>query len=419
MHNFNADTSDDFFQSLSFDEIKARTDKYMLDLFRRAPVAFRFGQGEYLYDTDNKQYIDFLCGIAVTSLGHGEADIIEAIRDQAERVIHTSNLFYNQEQALLAEALVEHSFPGKVFFSNSGTEAIEAAFKLVRSYGQRAKDGATRMVSFEGSFHGRTIAGMCLTAQEKIHSGFGPLLRPEDHAYLPRNDIDILEKEFEENGTNLCGLFIELIQGEGGINVMDQAFMRRCRELCDEYDVLLVADEIQTGIGRTGKLFCFENYQITPDIMALAKGLGNGFPIGAIVVAEDYCDYLQRGQHGSTFSGGHLATRVAFETVKIIMTRDILKNIPALSDYFFQRLNALKSKYKSVVDVRGIGLHIGVELNQPCADVVTACRENGLLVNCTAENTIRIMPPLNISLERAAEGLSILEKVFAANTALH
>ena len=207
--------SEDFFRSWPLSEIQEKTERYMLNLFNRAPIAFRFGQGEYLFDTEGNRYIDFLCGIAVTSLGHGEADLVEAIRDQAERIIHSSNLFYSQEQAQLAEVLVEHSFPGKVFFTNSGTEATEAAFKLARSYGQQAREGATRIISFEGSFHGRSTAGMCLTAQEKIHTGFGPLL--SDCVYLPPNDADLLEKELQDHGGNTCAVFLELIQGDAGV----------------------------------------------------------------------------------------------------------------------------------------------------------------------------------------------------------
>ena len=276
-------SSVDFFQSLSLDEIQKKTREYVLRTYGYPmDLAMSFGQGEYLYDTEGKQYIDFLCGISVTNLGHGDADIVEAIRDQAERLMHTSNLFYSQEAALLAEALINYSFPGKVFFTNSGTEASEAAFKFARSYGQSAKNGATAIITHENSFHGRSTAGMCMTGQDKIHSGFGKLLPEDDLIYLPRNDIDILEKALDDHGRNICAFALELVQGEGGIHVMDKEYVQAARQLCFENDVLLILDEVQTGIGRTGKLFAYEHYEITPDAMTLAKALGNGFPIGGL-----------------------------------------------------------------------------------------------------------------------------------------
>lgn len=397
-----------FEESPGFELIKEKSDKYMLDLFSRAPVSFRFAQGHILYDTEGKQYIDFLSGISVTNLGHGDADIVQAIRDQAERIVHSSNLFYLEQQANLAEALISYTFPGRVFFTNSGAESNEAAFKLVRSYGQQKKDGAERIVSMQNSFHGRTLAGMCLTGQKKIHDGFGKLL--DGHEYLPFNDIDLLEKEFEENGHQICGLFIEPILGEGGIHVAQKEYLLRARELCYEYDVVFVLDEIQTGMGRTGKLWAYEHYGIVPDVLTISKAFGSGFPIGAIVVADDFCAYLVRGQHGSTFSGNHLACIVAWETLRILHSREIFSNVNALSEYFFRRLGILKARFSCIKDIRGIGLHIGFELIDKGSELVNIARENGLLINCTADNTIRLMPPLNINLDQAAAGLDLLEK---------
>ncbi len=401
----------DFFQTLSLEEIKEKSEKFLLGNYSHPmEIALSFGQGGYVYDTDGKQYIDFLCGISVTNLGHGEADVVEAIRDQAERLLHSSNLFFSAEQALLAEALIGHSFPGKVFFANSGTEANEAAFKLARSFGQEHKDGAGGFITFDHAFHGRTTAAMVLTPQEKVHGGFGPILKG-DITYLPANDVDLLEREFENNGNNLCGVFIEFVQGEGGIHVMEQDFVNRLRELCDEYEVLFIADEIQTGLGRTGKLFAYEHYGIQPDVMTLAKALGNGLPIGAMIAAEKYAPFLGPGKHGSTFGGNHLTCRVAFETLKIIIGRELLNNVAAMSEYFFRRLKVWETQFPAVKDVRGMGLHIGVELDRPGLDFVRACRDKGLIINCTAGNVIRIMPPLNVGLELAAAGLDIMEGV--------
>lgn len=408
-------SSVDFFQSLSLDEIQKKTREYMLGTYGYPmDLAMSFGQGEYLYDTEGKQYIDFLCGISVTNLGHGDADIVEAIRDQAERLMHTSNLFYSQEAAMLAEALVNYSFPGKVFFTNSGTEASEAAFKFARSYGQRAKNGATAIITHENSFHGRSTAGMCMTGQDKIHSGFGKLLPEDDLIYLPRNDIDILEKALDDHGRNICAFALELVQGEGGIHVMDKEYVQAARDLCSENDVLLILDEVQTGIGRTGKLFAYEHYEITPDAMTLAKALGNGFPIGALIIADQYTEHLGPGQHGSTFGGNHLATRVAFETLKAIVTRDLLSNVVAQSEFFMRRLKVFEKQFACVTEVRGLGLHLGLELDRPGQPLANEARDRGLIVNCTAGTTIRIMPPLNVSLERASEGLDILEASLAA-----
>lgn len=398
-----------FAQPMSFADIKEKSDRYLVNNVKRAPVAFYFGQGEYLYDTENKRYLDFLSGVAVTCLGHGDADFIEAMREQSDRVVHTSNLVYNQELALFAEALVSYSFPGRVFVCNSGTEANEAAFKVARLHGQK-KGNANLIVTLEGSFHGRTVAGMCMTAQAKIHQGFGPLL---DHFhYIRPNDIEMLEKEMDQHGSEMCALVLELVQGEGGVRPLDAEYVKAARQLCDENDVLLILDAIQTGMGRTGKLFAYEHFDIVPDAMTLAKGLGNGFPIGAVVIREDRADLIHPGVHGTTFGGNHLGARVAYETLKIIVTRDILDNVNALSDYFLRRLKGMQLNLKCITDVRGMGLHIGVELDRPGAAVVDRCRELGLLVNCTAETTIRIVPPLNLPLESAAEGLDILEKVF-------
>ncbi|MDH5655109.1 MAG: aspartate aminotransferase family protein [Spirochaetia bacterium] len=399
--------SEIFQKPLTLDEIKEKTDRYLFGNYARLPRAFYFGQGELLYDTDNRSYIDFFSGIAVTSLGHGEADIIEAIREQSDRIIHSSNLFYNQEQALLAEVLIQHTFPGKVFLCNSGTEANEAAFKLSRLFGQKAKGGAEKIISLHNSFHGRTSAGMALTGQEKIHSGFGNLI--PGMIYLPPNDIAALENEIEASGKEICAFFLEPVQGEGGIHPLDTEYVLAAKKICEENEILFVFDEIQTGLGRTGKLFAYEHYNIKPDILTLAKALGNGFPVGAMIAKEDLAEFFSPGVHGSTFGGNHLASRVAYETIKIIMSRELLDHVVSLGDFMMQRLLLIKQKFDSVTEIRGMGLHLGIEMQIPCRDLVLSCLDRGLVVNCTSEKTIRIMPPLNLSLENASKGLDILE----------
>ena len=409
-HHTDEYTHQDFFRMpLTFEEIKTKTEKYILNIYNRLPVAFYFGQGPYLYDTEHKRYLDFLSGISVTNLGHGEADLIEAIREQAERIIHTSNLFYNEEQAMLAEVLISYSFPGKVFFCNSGTEANEAAIKFARHYGQKEKNGAEIIVSLERSFHGRTFGSLSITGNEKVRKGFGSLL--SNIEIIPA-DTDALIRLFESKGDEICALILEPIQGEGGIYPLSKEFLVTARELTKEYKSLLIFDEIQCGIGRTGHLFAYQYYDVEPDIITLAKGLGNGFPIGAMIVKEDFTSIFEPGIHGSTFGGNHLACRVAYETIKVLMTRDILDNIEGLSEYFFRRLYSLKSQFSFIKDVRGIGLMIGIELDRPCKEIVLKCLENGLIVNCTAEKVIRLLPPLNINLEIANEGLDILQKTF-------
>ncbi len=403
----------DFGQPLSFEEIKQKSDQYILNTYKRAPIAFHFGQGEYLYDSENRPYLDFVSGVAVNALGHGDADLVEAIRDQADRIVHSSNLYYNQEQALLAEALIGHSFPGKVFFCNSGTEANEAAIKLARAFGH--EKGGYGILSLEDSFHGRTTGAMTLTGQEKIHGGFGPLF--PQVKYIPANDITALEAEIQRHGSELCALFLEPVQGEMGVIPMEKDYVRAARQLTREHNMLLIFDEIQTGIGRTGKLFAYEHFGIEPDVLTLAKALGSGYPIGAMIVQEQYARYLGPGRHGSTFGGNHLGARIAYETLKIIMSREILQHINGLSEYMFHRLNLMKSKYPFIKEVRGLGLHIGILLGRQCADIVDQCRNEGLLINCAGHgDAIRLVPPLTLSIESADKGLTILEKVFASVT---
>ncbi|MFN3604663.1 MAG: aspartate aminotransferase family protein [Leptonema sp. (in: bacteria)] len=407
--NFEYTAQDIFHIPLSFEDIKSKTEKYVLNTYNRLPLAFYFGQGPFLYDTHQKKYIDFLSGISVCNLGYGEADLIEAIRSQADRILHSSNLFYIEEQAMLAEVLIHYSFPGKVFFCNSGTEANEAAIKLARKYGIVQKEGAKIIVSLERSFHGRSLGSLSITGNEKVRKGFGSLL-PNVEIIPPT--LEALEGIFESKRDEISALFLEPIQGEGGVYPLSKDFIKRARELTKESRALLIFDEIQCGLGRTGHLFAFQYYDVVPDVVTLAKGLANGIPIGAVIIGENFVDILGTGTHGSTFGGNHLACRVAYETLKILLTRDILENVTALSEFFFTRLYQMKSQFNIIKEVRGIGLMIGIELTIPCKDIVLKCLEKGLIINCTAENVIRLLPPLILNLEIANEGLDILQKVF-------
>lgn len=395
----------------NFKQIQQKTEKYIVGNYKRQNVCFQYGVGELLFDTENRSYIDFHCGISVTNLGHSDADIIEALRSQADRLFHTSNLFYSQEGADLAEALIENSFPGKVFFCNSGTEANELAFKLARRHGVAARKGKSVILSLEKSFHGRTVSAMTLTGQAKVREGFGELLPDID--YIKENDLHSLQEAFSRYSGRIAGLIMEPIIGEGGIIPITNEFANLARKLTLEENALLIFDEIQTGMGRTGKLFCYEHFGFTPDVMTLAKALGSGFPLGAVIVSEKYEPLIAPGMHGSTFGGNHLAMKVAYETLKIIVGRELLQQTTALSEFFFTKLNIMATKYQILQEVRGKGLHIGLEFSIASSEIAERCLKNGLIVNPTAGNVIRIMPPLNISLEKVNEGLAILENVIA------
>ncbi|PJZ68598.1 aspartate aminotransferase family protein [Leptospira perolatii] len=392
-----------------FQKTKELTDKYLLDLYSRYPVAFRYGVNELLFDQDNKQYIDFLCGVAVTNLGHSDPDIIEVIRNQADKLMHTSNWFYSEEASKLAELLILNTFPGKVFLCNSGTEATEAAFKLARRYAEQKQIGDPIIISLQKSFHGRSVSGISLTGQSKIHSGFGKLL--EGIEYVQPNSEEELVAAFERYAGRVVAFFAEPILGESGIIPLTHGFMNLARELTTENDALLILDEIQTGFGRTGTMFAFETYGFSPDAMTLAKGLGSGFPIGALIVAEKFEKVLGPGTHGTTFGGNHLAASVAYETVRAIQTRDLLSNVNSCSDIAISRLHQMQQKLKLIKEIRGKGLHIGVELTIPSRQVAESCLNKGLIVNATAETVIRVMPPLTISAKYLNEGLDILESV--------
>ncbi len=394
---------------LSHKEIRSLTEQYVLDTYNRYDISFRYGVGETLFSTEEKPYIDFLSGVAVTNLGHGEADIIEMIRTQADRLIHTSNFFYSEWQARLAETIIKHSFPGKVFFCNSGTEANEAAFKLMRRYAFKRGIDKPIILTLKSSFHGRTLSSMSMTGNPSIREGFGELVSGID--YIRENDEDSLLFAFEKYEDRVVGLLMEPIIGEGGIIPLTQKFVNLARKLTEESNALLIFDEIQTGMGRTGKLFCFEHFGFAPDAFTIAKGLGSGFPIGALVVDTKYTDVLGKGDHGSTFGGNPLACAVAYETFRAIHTRDLLNHCVSISHYTMDRLNSMRLQIPIVKEVRGRGLHIGVELTIPSRPVAEACLEKGLILNATAGNVLRIMPPINISQDKMEEGLGILEKV--------
>lgn len=397
---------------LTLEEVRELDEKYIMQTYARMPIHFAYGSGEFLYDEKGKEYIDFISGIAVTNLGHSHADLVDALNYQADLLWHTSNLFFNQQQALLARALIEISFPGKVFFCNSGTEANEAAIKAMRAWGQSSESGERpkqKIVALKGGFHGRTFGSMSVTGQEKIHGGFGDILA--DVVFVEPGDIAELEAAVDDE---TCGVIIELIQGEGGVMPIDPAFVERARELCDERQALLTFDEIQTGMGRTGKYFAYQHYGVQPDLMSVAKGLGGGFPIGALVVAENHTGVLTSGMHGSTFGGSHLAAAVGYETIRIMESNRTLENVDAMSDYLISHLKNLQAGYPDKIEaVRGLGLLIGVVLKDGVAarPLVAKALEKKLVVGRAGDNVIRLAPPLNvrqITIDRALERLDEL-----------
>jgi len=394
---------------MKFEEVKKLDETYVLNTYARMPVAFAYGSGEFLYDEKGREYIDFLSGIAVTAMGHAHADLVGALTRQADLVWHTSNLFYNQQQALLARALVEISFPGKVFFCNSGTEANEAAFKLMRAYGE--KYGKEKIIALRNGFHGRTFGAMSLTGQKKIQDGFGPMI--DNISFVDPNDIQALEQEFTQD---VAGIIMEPILGEGGVIPLTVEFLTRARELCDQNDSLLVLDEIQTGMGRTGHYFAWQAHDIAPDVMTLAKGLGGGFPIGAMVVAERFAGIFESGMHGSTFGGNHLATAVGYEVIRLMEANKVLANVNEMSAYMTGYLQNLRSAYPDkIAEIRGKGLLQGVVLHEGRAarPIVQKALEKFLILGRSSENVLRLAPPLIVrpkTIDRAMEKLEELIK---------
>lgn len=386
------------------------SERYLMNTYRRYPVVLRKGSGTKVYGIDGKEYLDFVGGIAVNILGHCPRKVVIAVQKQVQRLIHVSNLYHIEPQIRLAKLLVELSFADKVFFCNSGAEANEGAIKLARKYTKEyLSPDRYEIITCHGSFHGRTYGALTATAQEKFHNGFAPLL--PGFKYVPFNDIESLKKAIDKN---TCAVMLEPIQGEGGVRIPDQNYFKEVRNLCDENGILLILDEVQTGMGRTGKLFCHEHYGITPDIMTLAKGLGGGFPIGAILATEKVSKAFTPGSHASTFGGNPVACAAAIATIETLIEDGfILDNVQRMGKYFLERLNGLKNDFPDIIfSVRGLGLLTGLELLRDCNDIVLECLKRGLLVNCTAGNVLRFTPPLIVQKKEIDQCIEILEEVF-------
>lgn len=374
------------------ENIIAKADQVIAKTYMRFPIVIEKGKGCNLWDTEGKKYTDFVAGIAVCNLGHAHPDISKAISKQADTLLHVSNLYYTLPQVELASWLTENSFADRVFFCNSGAEANEAAIKLSRKYfKEKGERDRYRIVSMERSFHGRTMATLSATGQDKIKKGFEPVLEGFD--YVPFNDVEALRQKI---GPFTCAVLVEPIQGEGGVCCPDEGYLKAVRRVCDETGVLLIFDEIQTGIGRTGKLFAYEHFGIEPDIMTLAKALANGLPIGAMLAGEETAEAFGPGSHASTFGGTPIITAASLAVVKAFSKRKIIAHCAQMGTYFKERLSWLKSRHASIVDVRGMGLLLGIKLNVEGGPIVNACMEKGFLINCIQENILRFIPPLTI-----------------------
>lgn len=376
---------------------------YIMPTYTKLPLVFVKGKGSRLWDIHNKVYLDFFCGWGVGNLGHCHPKVMQAIRDQVSKLIFIPNSYYNLPQAKLAKEIVYWSYPAKVFFCNSGAEANEAAIKFSRKFGQ----GRYEIISFENSFHGRTLAALAATGQKKYQMGFEPL--PQGFKIVKFNDIEAVKNAITDK---TVAIMLELIQGEGGINVADKDFVLGLRNICDEKKLLLIIDEVQTGIGRTGKLFCYQHYGIKPDIMILAKALGGGLPIGVMVVKKEIADTLSPGTHASTFGGSPIVCKGALAVLNAIQKEKLLTNTKEKGEYLFLKLNELKKRYSIIREVRGMGLMAGIELNIEGKAIVEKCIESGFLINCTHDRVLRLMPPLNIAKKEIDKAIGILDRVF-------
>lgn len=382
--------------------------KYLMKTYKRYNVSVKKSKGQYVWDENGKKYLDFFSGISVCSFGHGNPAVISAIKKQLDLFVHCSNVYYSKPQVEVAKALLDKSFKnGRVFLANTGAEANEGAIKIARKWGSDhpLKDGTKRyeIIAFKNSFHGRTLATLAATGQEKFHVSFKPL--QQKFVFAEFNNIDSVKKLINKN---TVAVMIELVQGEGGINIADKKFVKDLRKLCDDKNLLLICDEIQCGLARTGKTFAWQHYGIKPDIFTLAKAIANGLPLGAVVADKKVAEVFNYGDHGSTFGGNPVSCAAAVATLKLI-TPKLLKDVTDKSKYFVKKLNELKKKFSCIKEVRSLGLLVGVELDFAGKDIVEFCIAKGLLINCTQGNVLRFLPPFVITKKDIDKAIKILE----------
>jgi acetylornithine aminotransferase/acetylornithine/N-succinyldiaminopimelate aminotransferase len=389
-------------------EIIKLTDRHIAQTYGRYPIGLVRGKGTTVWDASGKKYIDFVTGLAVDNLGHCPPTVVNAIRKQAGKLLHVSNLYHIEPQSQLAAELTRLTFADKFFFCNSGTEANEAAIKLARRwFHDNGQPKRYEIITMNESFHGRTMASLSATAQKKLHAGFGPLL--PGFKYVPFNNLDALKNAITKK---TCAVLIEPIQGEGGVNLADRTYLKALRKLCNVKGILLIFDEVQTGFGRTGNLFAYEKYKIKPDIITLAKALGGGIAIGAMGSTNKIIKSFVPGTHAATFGGNPLACAASLASLKTLTKKGFLQKASSRGDYFLEQLHSLRGKFPMIREVRGVGLMLAVELDQPGAKVVTNCMKEGFLINCIQLNTLRFLPPLIITQKEIDLLIKTLSKIF-------
>ncbi len=386
--------------------------KYIFNTYSRLPIVIVRGEGVRLWDKEGKEYIDFIGGRGTANLGHCHPEVVKAVKEGIERLIHVTNDFYIEPQIVLARMLVENSFADKVFFANSGAEAVEAAIKLARKY-SKERFGPERyeIITMYNSFHGRTMGALSATAQTRFHKGFEPILN--GFKYVPFNDIEALKGAISER---TCAVMIEPIQGEGGVNCPSGDYLKKVRDLCNENEILLIFDEVQVGCGRTGRLFAYEYYGVEPDIITLAKSLAGGLPIGAMLSRDGIAGSFSPGTHASTFGGNPISASAGIAFLSVLLKGEVLDNCRRVGRYFYERLNSLKERYGFIREVRGVGLILGVELEFDGSWVVNRCLEEGFLINCTMGNVLRFLPPLIIKEEEVDRLVDTLNRIFREGT---
>lgn len=382
-------------------------EEYLFKTYNRIPIMLVRGEGARVLDSEGKEYMDFIAGIAACTLGHGHRELARAIADQAEKLIHVSNLFHIEPQLRLAKVLVDHSFADKVFFCNSGAEANEGAIKLARKYfHDRGLHDRYEIITMEGSFHGRTLATLAATGQTKFRKGFEPEMAGFRH--VPFGDLEAVQSAVTDK---TAAIMVEPIQGEGGVRVAGADYFRGLRTLCDETGTLLIFDEVQTGTGRTGKLFAYEHLNMHPDVMTLAKGIAGGVPLGAMLAVNDAASALGPGTHAATFGGNPLSCAAGLAVMGEVLTEGFLRRVEETGAYLRIRLEDIVDRFESVKEARGLGLMQAIETTRPCADLSSALRERGILVNCTAETVLRFVPPLIVTKEDIDVMLKALREV--------
>lgn len=387
---------------MDFKEVEKIDSEYHFQIYGRLPLLLKKGKGSHVWDSDGKEYIDVLGGIAVNSLGHCHPNVVNAIKNQAEQLIHCTNIYYIEPQARLEKLLLDNCDMDRALFVNSGTEAVESAIKLARKWASKHGKGGG-IITMDGSFHGRSLACVTATGQKKYRVGFDPL--PHGFKIVTFNDLQAVKDAIDDS---ICAIMVEPVQGEGGIVPADKSYLKGLRNICGDHNILLIFDEIQCGMGRTGHLFAYQGFNVIPDMIAIAKALGGGFPIGALLAKEEVATAFDKGDHGTTFGGNPLATAAAYASVSTLINENLAQKAQQTGTYLMNKLNEERKKTTHIKEVRGKGLMVGIVLDQKGKEIVPEMMKHGVLANCTAENVIRFVPPLTISKKDLDTAVSVL-----------